>query len=160
LEALPKVREKAEVRVKLIEVVKAERAAFEQKGRIPFSARMRFAAKIYLKAGTDNRVKLSRAFDRAIDFHLKQKDTTKAREYTARKQGAVKELPVAIWSRRVANRPAGNAILYSNGRIGSPNSPNKWAWDVKRHVLTFRWPDPKAPGREWVDSHTLTADGR
>jgi hypothetical protein len=102
LEALSNAKGKPEDRVKMIETVKAERAAFEQKGRIPFSAPMRLAAKNYLDAGAANRRRLSQAFD----FHLKQMNTEKAREYTVKKQQALRPPVVAIWNHVLPRRGA------------------------------------------------------
>ena len=69
---------------------------------------------------------------------------------------ALQPVVVATWALRANNGPPRNHHLYSNGRIGSPNSPN--TWDLKRNAVIFRWPNPQAPRGVWVDVCTLSAD--
>jgi WD40 repeat protein len=63
---------------------------------------------------------------------------------------------IATWSMRIRNDPPVTHKLFANGRVDLPHSPN--TWEVKGHVLTFRWPDPNAPGGVWVDVCNLSAD--
>jgi len=53
----------------------------------------------------------------------------------------------------------GNPIaLYSNGKINDTSSENTWS--KSGNTLTLRWKDAKAPGGFWVDTCTISPDGR
>ncbi len=69
---------------------------------------------------------------------------------------------VATWEHRVHGK--GNSIrsgtmkLYSNGRIGSPNSVNTWT--KKNRLLILYWPNSQAPGGVWRDVCIISTNGK
>lgn len=67
---------------------------------------------------------------------------------------------VATWEHQVVGRDAkpSTITLYSNSKINDPNSKNTWS--RSGNLLTLHWPNPAAPGGEWIDQCTVSADGR
>jgi hypothetical protein len=53
----------------------------------------------------------------------------------------------------------GNPIaLYSNGKINDPSGEHTWS--KAGNTLTLRWKDAKAPGGFWIDTCTISPDGK
>lgn len=80
--------------------------------------------------------------------------------YHANAPGDDKPAVVATWEHRVVGRDAkpGTLTLYSNGKINDPDGKETWA--RQGNTLTLRWPNPKAPGGAWVDTCTISPDGK
>jgi len=61
------------------------------------------------------------------------------------------------WEHVLAGREPATITFYSNGTIGSPDSPHTWT--LQDDVLTIRWQNPEAPGGAWVDTCELAKHG-
>lgn len=68
------------------------------------------------------------------------------------------DITAGTWRQSVAFGLEVGLRFYPNGRINDPNGPNYWT--LQGDVLAMHWPDPRAPGGEWVDTCVLSADGR
>jgi len=74
--------------------------------------------------------------------------------------GDDKPAVAATWEHRVVGRDAkpSTITLYANGKINDPGGRDTWA--RQGNTLTLRWPNPKAPGGTWVDTCTVSPDGK
>jgi hypothetical protein len=63
---------------------------------------------------------------------------------------------IGWWEHRVAEGAATMVRLLPNGKINSPAGPA--SWDVQGDTLRMHWPNPAAPGGEWLDTLQLSPD--
>jgi hypothetical protein len=146
----------AKAHLKLIEIVKAEKAAFEKHGRIPWSVAMLFATRNYLIAVTINRNKLSQSFDIVIDAHLKRKEDGKAKEYSSEKEQALKPKVVAVWNYSPTRGKFSTWEFLSDGTInGGPAT-----WMLENNMVVMKGSEPRLKGGQWIDRCKLTLDGK
>lgn len=156
MKALAKANLKAEERSKLTEAVKAERDAFQTKGRIPWSAPMRAALLEYIDAVSANRQTLSQSFDRAIDFYKKKMDEGKAKEYLDAKRTALQPRVVAVWNYTwLPGKTHRREMLSDMAFRGLEGS-----WKVEKNVVIVKGPDPRLKGGHWVDTFETAPDGK
>ncbi|QJX00244.1 hypothetical protein [Frigoriglobus tundricola] len=158
-ERITKQKVAAEERAKRVDAVKAEKGRFEKEGLIPWSESMRPHLAGYQKNLAVAEAPLKKAFDRDIDRALKAKNTAHVNRLRADLITALDVKVVATWSHGTEVPGSGHEIqLYSNGKIGGPDSGATWTF--QNGILTLRWPNATAPGGAWVDSCSVSADGR
>jgi hypothetical protein len=74
-------------------------------------------------------------------------------------KGAAKEpVVLAILFHRARGVPPREIRLYSSGHIDSPHNAD--TWEMHGNQLIFRWPSRFARGGVWIDTCTISADGR
>jgi serine/threonine protein kinase len=155
LESLARASGNAEARLKLIEIVKAEKAAFEKHGRIPWSLAMLSATRNYLGIVIVNRNKLSLSFDRVIGSYLRRKEDGKAKEYSSKKEQALKPKVVAVWN----DTTPGNFSTWEFLSDGTINS-GPAIWTLENDTVVMRGSDPRLGGGQWIDRFKLAPDGK
>ena len=89
LGSLKSAKMDVEQRLKLIDAVKTEKAAFESLGRVPLSAPMRIALEEYLMSIKSAREARAVPFDKAITLYTKHNDDDRTRECLAARQQAL-----------------------------------------------------------------------
>lgn len=152
----------------------AETEAFREKGELPKSvalneyyaaetratdamkAALAEAKAAYIKAG-----KVAEA--EAIDGETERLFPKKPKPEVSPKPEKKEPEPtvVATWAHQVGRGPDAarkTFKCYSNGKINHPEGRATWA--IKNGLITFTWPDPKAPGGAWTDVCTLAKDGK
>jgi tRNA A-37 threonylcarbamoyl transferase component Bud32 len=141
----------------MIEVVKAERKRFDQRGLLPWSEPMRPYMLAYLHAVRAARDAVGQVYGAEIDELVRQKQGEKADQLRAELRGLPGGEVVARWT----HHWAGNSKvigLCANGKIDDPDSENSWTFEGG--VLSLRWPNPDAPGGIWIDTCTVPPDGK
>jgi hypothetical protein len=64
---------------------------------------------------------------------------------------------VGVWQHK-AGKGEAKITLHFNGRINDPDGPDTWT--LQGSTLILRWPNNNAPGGAWVDTCTVSEDGR
>jgi serine/threonine protein kinase len=145
-----------ENRLKMIETVKAERVAFEARGRIPWSAGLRGATQDYLKAVAASRQRLTQAFDNVIDQYLKRQNDDKAKVFSDEKRQALQAKVLAVWNYTWAPGKTSRMEFLSNGNVaGGPVT-----WRLAKDVVILVRPDRAVKGGRWIDTCRCSADGK
>lgn len=163
-EALHKSKLNAEDRLKLIEILKVEKAAFESKGLLPWSAPMRVAATGYLKDLGLAHAALRKAYDRVIADRLKAKDDSTAEDIRTEFAATVQRKLLATWScTGTTFKKSWTFHLYSDGTHGPPMTRGANSgiriWTLENGVLLIRSQDAKDPKVQWLDRCALAPDG-
>lgn len=65
---------------------------------------------------------------------------------------------LAVMTHKPPKGAAGQFRLYQNGHTGSPYNLDHW--ELRGNTLILRWASPSAPGGIWVDTCTLSKDGK
>jgi hypothetical protein len=145
-----------EDRLKLIDVVKAEKERFEQRGLIPWSLPMRSYLAAYERKISGAESQLRRVYDQAINKALQAKADDRVNELRADVETVLQPRVVATWVHRVTAGPR-KTNLYSNGRIDAVDAAHVWSF--RNGVLTLVWKSPRAPGGIFRDVCTVAPDG-
>jgi serine/threonine protein kinase len=156
LEALATANMKAEERLKLIAAVKAEKDAFDKKGRIPWSAPMRGAMLEYTKAVSAHRETVSRSFEQAMGFFAKRMDVGKGKEYLAEKRRVLQPKVVAVWSYTWWPGKTARVEFRSDGTTAGHGT----TWSVDKHWVTIKGPNGRFRGGYHIDKCKTCADGK
>jgi hypothetical protein len=155
-------------------LLRQERERFKSDGTLPKMPGMKQPVTDYSAGLTRARRGLDDALAAAVRDYRAAGQTEKA-DGVAAEQVEVKKIPaaarpavrrepvvIAEWEQTVSPRgrasSTGTVRMYSNGRLGSPNSDATWRQGG--NLLEFRWPDRNAPGGAWVDTLVLSADGK
>jgi hypothetical protein len=141
----------------LIEVVKAEKKRFENSGLIPWSELMRPCLARYFTSIRTAEEKLRRTYIKLINAQLKAKNEGMARDLQADLEKLVFVRLLARWRAYLNGKDQGIASLYSNRTINNINGNATWSYE--NGVLTYLWPNSKAPGGVWIDTLIVSADG-
>jgi hypothetical protein len=133
----------------LMEPLRAEKAAFEKNGRLPWSEAMRSQTGRYLREIGDARAKALASLGRSpIPDDLRK---------------LINEQVVARWTHLAAGDPAPKTrTLYSSGLYSMdeakpPDGDRTWSYTDGR--LTFRFKNRQAPGGYWIDTCGVSSDG-
>ncbi len=128
-----------------IDRLRAERAAFEKHGLIPWSQMMRNAVTDYLMQMGSARAKVLSYFTSSrIPDDLK---TLIDQQVVARSKHFVQ-----------GQATPGTITYYANGRLDSPDSADTWS--IVNDRLTLRWKNPQAPGGYWIDTCFVNVDAQ
>ncbi len=162
VERLAKWKAPSTQRLTLMEAVKEEKKRFEGRGLIPWSEPMRPSLARYFVSMSTAEDKLRRAYLSLISAQMKAKKQSTVADLQAELTNLLSAKLLAKWRVvRDGRQPGWVACLYSDGRIyGINGNVTKGTWIYSNGVLTFRWPDLKAPGGLWLDSSSVSADGR
>jgi hypothetical protein len=147
-----------EQKVAMLDVLKAEKKRFEDKGLIPLSEPMWPFAQMYLSSVQAAQAQLRKSYSPDIEKALKAKKEDVVKDLRTELSTAIDPKIVARWRHQPGNGPEGKMRLYSNGKIGEPDGQATWTLD-NNGTLTLRWPNPKAPGNAWVDVCKLSGNG-
>lgn len=145
----------AEERLKMIDILKAEKERFEKKELIPWSEPMRPYLASYQRTLAAAEADLKRAYQRAIDRALKNKADDEIERLRTDLTAALDAKVLALWKHLPGNQVR-TIRLWSNGRLGEDGKSN---WTYERGTLTLRFADPKAPGGFWIDVCQVSQDG-
>lgn len=149
---------KAEEKQRLIELLKAEKAAFEQHGWYPWSATSRPALVEFIRTRLAAEKALGEAFDKVIDAHTKAKEDTQAAAVLKLKKDALAPKLVARWEvTGVTWTGKWVAYLYSNGRYSEPDGNAVWSYD--RGVILLSQPEKGLPNNTKVLKWTIKDNG-
>ena len=144
----------------LLDAVKAERNRFEKQSLLPWSEPMRTYMMAYLHSMRAARDTLGHAYTAEIEEQVRQENEDKAAQFRTKLQSIEADEVVARLRHQVGNDADNSNVisLYANGKIGHPQSDNSWTFEGD--VLSLRWPNPDAPGGTWVDTCTVSPDGK
>ncbi len=141
-------------RLKMLDIIKAEKERFQQSRKIPWSIMMRPALTQYLRTIKTAELELERVYAPLVEKAIKQsrnKEAEKLREDYSRLVD--KERCVAVWRHRGGQ----NIQFLANGHIDQVDS--KATWSLEGNILTMRWQTPGAPGGAWIDMCEISQDG-
>jgi hypothetical protein len=155
LDILPKAKMKPEERLKLIDVVKAEKVAFQNRGRIPWSAPMRVAMHDYLKTMIASRRRLAQSFDKATIFYMKS-ENAKSKAYSAWKSEALRPIVLSVWNYTWAPGKTARWEFFSDGTIGG----GLVTWALEKDLVIAKRADAGVKGGYWIDTCKLSRDGK
>lgn len=148
----------AEQKVATLDVLKAERKRFEEKGLLPTSEPMWPHVVAHLAATQAAEAQLRKSYAPEIDKHLKAKKDDAAKDLLADLHAAAAPRVVAVWKQQHGNDPAVTLTFYSNGKAGGADGERTWTLQ-RDGTLVVRRSDPKAPGGAWVSTSKLARDG-
>ncbi|HXD86882.1 MAG TPA: hypothetical protein VN641_10320 [Urbifossiella sp.] len=146
-------------KAELLDVLKEEKKRFESSGMVPWSEAMRPDLLTYLQAVRAAQKSFRRSTDAEIDRAIKAKNDTAIRELREEADAAFVVKVIGYWSYQGGNGPRHVHAFYSNGTVIDPNGRMTWSLG-KAGRLVVRWPNAQAPGGAWVDSCTLSKDGK
>ena len=63
-----------------------------------------------------------------------------------------------VWLHKPGNGEPGVMTLLPNGKINDPNG--QASWTLTGRTLVLRWPEPRLTGGFWIDTCTLSDDGK
>jgi tRNA A-37 threonylcarbamoyl transferase component Bud32 len=141
----------------MIEVVKAERERFDRRGLLPWSEPMRPYMLAYLHAVRATRETIGHVYSAEIDELVRQKQGEKAGQLRAELRGLPGGEVAARWTHHWADNSK-VITLCTNGKIDDPDGEESWTFE--NGVLRLRWPNPDAPGGTWIDTCTVSRDGK
>ena len=147
-----------EEKQQLITSIEAEKSLFETIGHLPFSSVMRTETIEYLNKVQKAEIALAKIYDRAVEYHTKQKNDEAARALVAEKNQSIEPKVAAKWTTTDPNlkNRTDTLTLLSNGSVKG------WVgrtWTLDQRQLVTRWKKKDAPGGAWVDTCELSADG-
>jgi hypothetical protein len=137
-------------RLKQTQALKDEKTAFETKGRIPWSQRMRTASDQFLAAIRENRKKLLEAFTEAARSSLHKKDSEKAKEIQAAQQEALQPKVLAVW-----NYTHGGTTQRWEFLSDQTARPVRATWLLNGTSVVVAGPD-----RRWTETRRLSSNGK
>lgn len=155
--AVSNARLKGDDKVQLLEALEAEREAFETRGRIPWSSMMRLATLRYLAAIAEARALCAKQYDMEMNRLIAAEQTDDAKRILAKKETLLEPKVLGIWNYTWGDR--GQTTLrqfYSDGSIDRTDG----SWSLSRDVFTLRFPSPQVKEGAWLDTVTVSADGR
>ena len=160
IDALRRSQMKSDERLKLIEAVKLEKATFESRKTIPWSAPMRPAVLDYLrdvKAADDA---LNKEYERSISARLKVKDDTKAEQL---KNELARVFPARLMGAWVEDKFV--LRFYSDGTWMILNTQGKPAdakrvWSLNAKELIIKSALNSDPTKVTTDRGSIAADGQ
>jgi hypothetical protein len=141
----------------MIEVVKAETGRFDKRGLLPWSEPMRPYMLAYLHAVRAARDAVGQLYGAEIDELVRQKQGEKADQLRAELHGLPGGEVVARWTHHWADNSK-VISLCANGKIAEPDGEESWTF--QDGVLCLRWPNPDAPDGIWIDTCTVSPDGK
>ncbi|HLN31826.1 MAG TPA: protein kinase [Gemmataceae bacterium] len=161
IEAARHAKVTADLRLRLLNLRKEEKAAFETDGTIPWSPHMRPVARDYLQARTAAERPFRRAYDEAIDRAVKAPDENLANELRAEKKTLLQPKLVGTWECTGINFDgAFTWELYSNGKMSlDPEHPDSWDF-VQGDKLLLLINQDVAPNGTWHDACIIDTDGK
>ncbi|MCA9056667.1 MAG: hypothetical protein KDA75_22720, partial [Planctomycetaceae bacterium] len=112
--------------VKLLEILRQEKARFEAHELLPFSAPMWTTTLSYLKARQEIDRKAEVAYARLLLKYERQEEPERVAAVKRTRDEMLNPSVVARWRHRTGGNPEGTVTCLSNGCIGSPDSTNKW----------------------------------
>jgi hypothetical protein len=155
-------RAKSDDRLKLIDALKLEKATFESRKTIPWSAPMRPAVLVYLRDVAVADAALNKDYERSIAARIKAKEDKKAEQLKAELARTAPPRLIGAWV--TGNRDAWR--LYSDGTATLSNiqgvirtdATRTWSLDAKelvvKHTLT------SDPTKTFTDRGTIAPDGQ
>jgi len=164
LAALRRSNPNPEERLQLIEAVKAEKTAFETRGRLPWSTPMRSAAIAYLRELTSARATFQKAIDRMIAERIKARDDAGAGSLRSEFARAASPRVLGEWKCEGSNA-AFTLTLYSDGTFVAPGwlhntSAMSRVWMLGTDGLMLTFLDANLFGKkDVVNRCTVAADG-
>jgi hypothetical protein len=63
-----------------------------------------------------------------------------------------------VWLHTAGNGEPGEMTLHPNGKINNPNGQDSWT--LTGRTLVLRWASTRAPGGFWIDTCTVSDDGK
>jgi len=155
---------KPDDRLRLIEAVRAEKAAFERSGLIPWSAPMRPALLVYLRELMLADAAIKKAYDRSIPAALKSKDHAAAEVLRSELREASHRRLLATWACTGSTFQGSWAWkFYSDGTLElgnrAPSSLDQWNWAIEGNVLVVKTRNANDPNVQNVARCTIAADG-
>lgn len=141
-------------RQQLIGSVEAEKAIFEKFGTIPFSPTMRTEAIAYLNAIQKAEIALAKAFDKGVEYYIKQASDDAARSLLDDKRTSLSPKVVSRWDLTgPKGGPAGTWSLQSDG------TKRGGTWTLDQKHLIVRDSDKMAPGGANIYTAVVSPDG-
>jgi len=150
-------------KLEAINALKEEKERFREHGYIPFSPWMRKAAFDYLKDINESRSSAATACDRRIGQVLRESDIAAANELISEKDVRLAPKIVGIWD---APGPASKQWrFYDNGGLNIKEDLPKYAtgapsWAITPQTIEVVHPSSRAPKGKWIDSLTISNDGK
>jgi serine/threonine protein kinase len=164
IEALAKMKMKTDERVHLVESLKAEKAAFEARGLIPWSRPMRPVVLVYLRELMAADTAITKAYDRHIASAIRAKDEAAVASLRQELLSASPRRLLATWNCSGVTFKASWVLrLYSDGTMNngdrSPAPGDEWKWALDPQLLVLRWRNARDPSVQSVDRCVIAIDG-
>lgn len=147
-----------EQKLALLDTLKAEKKRFEERNFIPMSELMFPFLPVYFQSMQTAESQLRKSYSVEIEKALKAKNEQVVKDLRSDLERTIAPKVVARWRHQAGIGPGSIMVLYSNGKIGSPDSQNTWTLS-KDGSITLRWPNPTAPGGAWLDVCKITPNG-
>jgi len=150
---------KADEKQQLVEMVNAERSAFEEHGTLPFSPTMRTAMSNYLKRLRDARKPISQAYDKAIEHQTKSGDDLGASATAAEKKKIIDARSVAFWEVKGVTWQGGYSFrLLDDGTY--PGGGGVWVLEKSGGITLRGKPGGNSPPEGWIESCVVEQNGQ
>jgi hypothetical protein len=164
IEGLGKIRMKPEERVHLIAALKAEKAAFETRKLIPWSAPMRGPVLAYLKDLMLADAAITKTHDRHITAALKAKDESAVENLRAELRAAAPRRLLGAWvCAGVTFKGSWTWKLYSDGTFNlgntSPSPGDEWLWALDSQSLILKTRHATDPKVQVIYRCLIATDG-
>jgi hypothetical protein len=155
-------RVKSDDRLKLIEALKQEKATFDTRKTIPWSAPMRSAVLVYLRDVAVADAALNKDYERSIAARIKAKEDKKAEQLKAELARVAPPRLIGAWlspQRDVWRCYSDGTATLSNAQgVIRTDATRTWSLDAKelvvKHVLT------SDPTKVFTDRGTIAPDGQ
>ena len=148
----------AEVKQKVLDQLKREKADYEAHGWYPWSEAMRPALVAMIRDRMTAEKAVAAALDKVADSYTRSKHDTEAAAVLKAKKETLAPKLVARWELTGTNWD-GTWVgkLYSNGHYSDPDG--KAVWALEKGVVTLRQPEAGFPGGTKVLKWTLKESG-